>query len=44
MLLALNVSRVDILSLDLEFAEEDVINNFDFDQFDIQVINSVLFA
>ncbi|KAL7645334.1 UNVERIFIED_CONTAM: hypothetical protein RMT77_003720 [Armadillidium vulgare] len=37
-LLALNVTRVDLFSLDVEFVEEEVIKNFDFDRFDVQVL------
>ncbi|KAL7645333.1 UNVERIFIED_CONTAM: hypothetical protein RMT77_003719 [Armadillidium vulgare] len=38
LLLAMNISRVDLLSLDVEFVEDKIISNFQFDQFDIQVI------
>ncbi|XP_047740355.1 uncharacterized protein LOC108672814 [Hyalella azteca] len=38
LLAALNMTRVDLLVLDVEGAEMDILRNFDFDEFDIQAI------
>lgn len=36
-LIALDVSQVDLLSLDVEGAEEEILRNFDFGRFKIEV-------
>ncbi|KAA0186766.1 hypothetical protein HAZT_HAZT009781 [Hyalella azteca] len=41
LLAALNMTRVDLLVLDVEGAEMDILRNFDFDEFDIQVRHRV---
>lgn len=41
LLLALNVTQVDLFSLDVEFVEEEVIKNFDFEKFNVQVISFI---
>lgn len=43
LLLALNVTRIDLLSLDVEYFEKEIIEHFDFSRFNIQVFWVIFF-